>query len=248
MGAVLLIALTASLVVYGVVIMLPRFSPRRDLVRRLGMRRGVRTAQVWLMQAGLAGGAAAIVLTPWVLFGLSPDWVALAVYPLVGWTGPLAWIWLGRRRRQALMARTYPDLLSHLAAQTQAGASTLQAFASVPPVLREPLRSEVEDLIADLRVAPFPAALERFAQRCGVPEVRDFAHHVTYQQSLGIALAEVLEAEEAHTLAMARQTVRRRIQASAVVMAAVTVILLVNGLMIYLTPVAFAFTRLVAGR
>jgi len=248
-GTVLLMALTVALVVYGLLLALPRFSPRRDLARRLGVRAGAHTrptARLRALQGGLA--AAAAVMAPWVLFGQSVDLTGLLIYPVMGWLGPPLWRWLQGRRRQALMARTYPDLLSHLVAQTRAGASTLQAFASVPPVLREPLRTEVEGLIADLRVAPFPAALQRFAERCGVPEVRVFARHVTYQQSLGIALPEVLEAEEAHTLAMARQSVRRRIQAAAVLMAAVTVILLLNGLLMYLTPLAFDLTRLAAGK
>ncbi len=271
MGAILLFAAAAGLATFGLLMALPAFSPRRFMVRRLGpvpvvpaqsMRvrrlalrlrevpqtRRLSPAQFRLIQAGAAGAAALLVGAPWLLFGLHLNLVALLLYPAAAWGAPELWLWLQARRRKALLTRTYPDLLAHLVTQTRAGAGTLQAFASSPPVLREPLRSEVEDLIADMRIAPFPAALQRFADRCDVPEVRAFAQNVIYQQSLGIALSEVLESEEAHALAMARQTTRQRIQGSAIAMATVTVILLLNGLAIFLTPLFFDFLQLVGSQ
>lgn len=270
MGAVFLMATAAGILVFGLLLALPAFSPRRFMVRRLGpvpvsprltpaesrladrlrqvpATRRLSPGQFRLIQHVLAGAAAALICGPWLLVGLRPQWVALAVYPPVVWAAPLGWLWLQARRRSALLSRTYPDLLAHLVTQTQVGAGTLHAFASCPPVLREPLRSEVEDLIADMRIAPFPAALQRFADRCGVPEIRAFAQNVIYQQALGIALPQVLASEEAHTLAMVRQSTRQRIQGSAITMAAVTVILLLNGLAILLSPLFFDFARLMGG-
>jgi len=265
-GTVLMLAVALGLAAYTAVTMLPRYSPRAGMIRRLGhlpvgpLRAdtglAVRLRQVpvtrrlppqrfRLLQAGLAGGAAALILAPWSLFHLAPDWGALALYPPLLWAAPEVWLWLQARRRHALLTRAYPDLLAHLTTQTRAGAGTFQAFASCPPVLREPLRDEVEELIADLRVAPFPAALQRFADRCGTPETRAFAQSIIYQQSLGIALPEALAAEEAHAVAMARQQVRQRIQASAVAMASVTVVLLLNGLLVYFTPVLFDLMGLI---
>lgn len=250
MGAVVLLSAAIGLALYGALLRLPRFSPRQRLVSRLGHRPlaaapsrisdpALRRAQAWL-----AGGGLLISLAPWLLLGTEIRWGALMLYTLLPPLGAGAWFWLRGRRREALLSRAYPDLLAHLVAQARAGAGTFQAFATAPPVLREPLRQEVEELIADMRIAPFPAALGRFAQRCGIPEVRAFAANAIYQQSLGIALREVLESEEAHILAMARQAMRQRIQRTSITMAAVTVILLLNGLLIYMLPVVQGMYRL----
>jgi len=158
-AAIFLVAASAGLAVYGLLQKLPPFSPRHQMVRRLG--------------AAPAG---------------RPRLIA--------------------RRRQALLAENYPDLISHLAARTRAGAGLLEALATSPAILREPLRSDVEDLIADLRLSPASAALERFARRCGLPQMRSFIQTVISQQALGIPLAEIVAAEEIRALAMARQSAR----------------------------------------
>lgn len=266
MGAVLLLSLSLGLAVYGAVLSLPRFSGRTGMIRRLGPRPLPAGAEGrlgrWLLQVpitrrlsplrfrqlqtALAGSAALLLGMPWLLFGEDVSLLPLALCPSALWAAPEVWLWLQVRRRKVLLARAYPDLLAHLAAQTRAGAGTLHAFTSSPPVLREPLRGEVEELIADLLVAPFPAALQRFADRCGIPAIRTFAQNVIHQQALGISLPDVLAKEEAHTLAMAKQALRQRIQASGIVMAAVTVVLLLNGLAIYFTPVLTDLFKLIA--
>jgi Flp pilus assembly protein TadB len=264
MGAVLLLAAGVALLAYAALVGLPRYSPRQRMIRRVGpsavdppghdtplarrlrrlpLTRRLAPARFRAMQAALAGLALALTAGPWLLFAIRPVTGALLIYPLLAYGAPEVWLALQNHRRAALIARDYPDLLAHLVAQTRAGAGTLHAFASSPPVLREPLRGEVEELIADLRIAPFPAALNRFAERCATAEVRAFAQNVVYQQSVGIALPEALAAEEAHAVAMARQGVRQRIQRSAVVMASVTVILLLNGLLIYFTLVLYDLFR-----
>jgi Flp pilus assembly protein TadB len=215
-------------------------------LRQVPLTAGISVRRFRRYQAMLAGSAAFLLILPWLLFARTPALVPLLLYPALLGGLPEAWLYLQTRRRKALIARAYPDLLAHLVTQTRAGAGTLQAFASSPPVLREPLRGEIADLIADLAIAPFPAALERFAERCDTPEIRAFAHNVIYQQSLGIALPEVLASEEAHTVAMAKQQLRQRIQVSAVVMASVTVVLLLNGLLVYFTPVLYDLSRLIA--
>ncbi len=264
MGTVFLLALSLGLAVYGGLLTLPRFSPRAGLIRRFGprpitsqsadSRLGRRLRQVpltrrlsperfRLIQLGLAAGGLLLTAAPALLFGKPVNPAGLLLYPPLLWAAPQLWLALQVRRRRTLLARAYPDLLAHLVTQTRADAGTLQAFASSPAVLREPLRGEVEELIADMRIAPIPAALQRFAERCDIPEIRDFVHNLIYQQEVGIALPEVLAAEDAHALAMARQEARRRIQQSAVVMAAVTVILLLNGLLLWFTPVFFDLSR-----
>jgi Flp pilus assembly protein TadB len=267
MGALLLLAAALSLLVYAGVTGLPRYSPRQRMISRLGpapaappgegtalarrlravpLTRRLAPVRFRAIQAALAGAALALTGGPWLLFGLRPDLLPLAAYTALAWAAPEVWLRLQARRRAALIAWDYPDLLAHLVAQTRAGAGTLRAFASSPPVLREPLRGEVEELVADLRIAPFPAALGRFAERCGTPEVRAFARNVIYQQSVGIALPEALAAEETQALAVARQAARQRVQRSAMVMALVTVVLLLNGLLICFTPALIDLVRFTA--
>ena len=265
MGAVLLLAVSLALAVYGLMLRLPRYSPRRAMLRQLGAHRpsepesplarrlslvaatrDVSPRRFRQLQWLLAGAGALLVTVPWLMPTAVPDWGALCLYPVAGWCLPELWLRVQLHRRRGLLARSYPDLLSHLSIQMRAGAHTLQAFASSPPVLREPLRGEVELLVADLKLSPFAEALQRFAERCDTPAIRAFAAHATHQLALGMTLPDLLAAEEAHVLAMARQGARQRIQRSAIVMAAVTVILLCNGLLVYFTPVLYDLTRFLA--
>jgi Flp pilus assembly protein TadB len=267
MGAILLLAVALGLAQFSFMSNLRRYSARAHLVSRMGREPVLlevspvnRRLATWLrqvsltrnlsvtwfryLQGALAGTSLLLVSGPWLLFTwpISLGW--LLVSPPLLWVLPEAWLWLQVGRRRTQLGRAYPDLLAHLVMQTRAGASTLQAFASSPPVLREPLRCEVEELIADLRIAPLPAALERFAQRCNTSAIETFVQNVIYQQSVGIALPDVLVNEEAHAMAMAKQLVRQRIQGSAITMAAVTVILLLNALLIYFTPMMLDLNRI----
>lgn len=246
MGAVVLISAAMGLSIYGIMLALPRLSPRQSLVLRLrpapAAAVGAPAHHRWRLYLAVAGLFLAAL--PWLLANRPVAWQAAIGYPLVLGALPGLWGRLQARRRLALLALQFPDLLAHLGAQTQAGAGTLQAFATAPQVLPQPLCIEVEELLADLSVSPFPAALQRFADRCAIPEVRDFVGQVIFQQSLGIGLTEVLADQEAHALAMTRQLRRQRIQRAAVAMAAVTVVLLINGLFIYLLPLVDDLYRL----
>jgi Flp pilus assembly protein TadB len=174
--------------------------------------------------------------------------LALLLFPVGAALIPLLFLHLQIGRRQRLLLRAYPDLLAHLVTQLRAGAPTPTAFATAPPALADPLRTEVVELLADLATAPFPAALRRFTDRCDLEPLRHLAAAVEQGEAVGISLLQILEKEEVHALALARQAVRERIQTSAVILAAVTVILLVNGLIIWFTPVAFDLLKLLKGK
>lgn len=263
--SLLLTAAALGLGAYGLLVALPPFTSRRGLVQNLAypaptplpsrrdgaLARSLRLLpltrrwapwQFRLVQVA-AGAATALLLSlggrPPVL-GLLFLVPGLALLPLL-----LLHLQIGRRRR--LLLRAYPDLLAHLVTQLRAGAPTAAAFASAPPALPEPLRREVVELLADLSTAPFPAALRRFTDRCDLEPLRHLAAAVEQGEAVGISLLQVLEKEEVHAIALARQAVRERIQTSAVTLAAVTVILLVNGLLIWFTPVAFDLLKLLRG-
>ncbi|HLO04380.1 MAG TPA: hypothetical protein VK191_14805 [Symbiobacteriaceae bacterium] len=261
----LLAAAAVGLGAYGLLVALPPFTSRRALVQNLvypgpaplpslregALARSLRLLpltrrwapwQFQLLQVA-AGLSAALLLS---IHGRPP---LLSLLLLVPGAALLPHLFLrlqiGRRRR--LLLRAYPDLLAHLVTQLRAGAPTGAAFASAPPALGEPLRREVIELLADLTTAPFPAALRRFTDRCDLEPLRHLAAAVEQGEAVGISLLQILEKEEVHAIALARQSVRERIQTSAVILAAVTVILLVNGLLIWFTPVAFDLLKLLRG-
>lgn len=150
---------------------------------------------------------------------------------------------LGWLRRRA-MERAFPDLLAHLSLQAGAGAGVLEAFATAPLAVPEPLRSELVTLAADLQVAPLPPALARWAARVGIPAAAGLAETLTHQQRLGFPLAAALAREEAHCLSLLRQQARRRIQATAALLAAVTAVLLFNTLVLYFLPAIYSLPGL----
>jgi Flp pilus assembly protein TadB len=267
MGAVLLAALGIALLVYGLALGSGRRHRRSWLIRRYGAERGAPRSRTSVLSERLARvpltrrlsphlfrqvqwalAAAALAVAAWrpLLSGAPVPWFQLVAYPALAWALPACWLLLESRRTLRSLGRCFPDLLAHLVIQAEAGSSTLQALQTAPPVLREPLRGEVERLLTDLHVSPFPAALRRFAERTKRPEISRFAESLIYQQSRGISLRQILAEEETHMLAMARQDLRRRIQAGAVAMAAVTAILLLNALFVYLTPFAYEWLRLLS--
>lgn len=261
----ILAAAALALGAYGLLLTLPAFSSRRALVQNLsypgpaelppkqegGLARTLRRLPLtrhwapwhfYLLQAA-AGGAIGLLL----LLSSRPSPLALLLLIAGAALLPRLFLQLQVGRRRRLLLRAYPDLLAHLVTQLRAGAATGAAFASAPPALAEPLRREVVELLADLTTAPFPAALRRFTDRCDLEPLRHLAAAVEQGEAVGISLLQVLEKEEAHAIALARQAVRERIQTSAVTLAAVTVILLVNGLLIWFTPVAFDLLKLLRG-
>jgi hypothetical protein len=260
-------ALATACGLYALLVALPAFSGRRRLVQNLsyptlptlppkaagGVGRALRllpaTRRMEPRRFRLLQLLAALTMLPVVagpaLVGGRPVPIGpVLILPPLAAALPQLWIRLQIGRRRRLLLRAYPDLLAHLVTQLKAGAPTNAAFASAPPALPEPLRQEVTELLVDLATAPFPAALRRFADRLDLEPIRHLVGAIEQGESVGISLLQVLEKEEAHALALARQVVRERIQISAVTLAAVTVILLVNGLMIWFTPVAFELWKL----
>jgi hypothetical protein len=101
------------------------------------------------------------------------------------------------RWRQPRLTQAYPDLVFHLLIMTEAGRSLSEGFASSPPILSEPLRSEVGALVGDLRRLPESNALQAFAERCSHPLIDFLAHRLIRDQSVGVPLPQILAAEAA---------------------------------------------------
>ncbi|HEY3366799.1 MAG TPA: hypothetical protein VGK74_17240 [Symbiobacteriaceae bacterium] len=141
-------------------------------------------------------------------------------------------------RRRIAMDQAVSDLIGHLRVQAAVNIPLLQALESAPPVVREPLRSEIEELVADARLAPLPSALERFVARTRNARIQELVEHLRHQRSLGVPLARVFTEEEQHQLTLMKEAVRQRIRTATVTMSIVTFLLFLNGAIVFMTPLA----------
>jgi len=157
----------------------------------------------------------------------------------------LPWIWgqVAIHRRQEAMDQAVGDLVSHLRLQTSVGITLVPALVSAPSVVREPLRQELVQLLADVQISPLPTALQRFSDRSGSQRVQSLVRHLQHQSSLGIPLEQVLAEEEQHFLAIAREEARQRIRSATVTMAVITFVLFMNGALVFATPLAIQAFR-----
>lgn len=188
-------------------------------------------------------GLAVLVSVPPLSLGKLPV-VAPLLGGLFGWQAPVLMLGILNERRRAALDRAIGDLIGHLRAQTAIHIPLLQALESAPPVVREPLRADLEELVADCRLAPLPSALERFAARTKHPRLRELVEHLGHQQALGVPLAQVFAEEEQHQVVLMKELVRQRIRSATVTMSIVTFLLFLNGTIVFMLPIAlraFAF-------
>lgn len=146
------------------------------------------------------------------------------------------------RRRRIALDRALMDLVGHLGLMLAAGCHPLEAFERAPQVVREPLRSELRQLIPDLRLSTLPAALERFAARTDSAAIAAFVRQVMAQQSLGIRLEEVLELQEQVHLRRQEERADRRIEAATAFLALGSGMLLANAVAIAAVPFWYYIT------
>lgn len=135
-------------------------------------------------------------------------------------------------RRSSRIAAQLPEVLAALAAPVRAGASLPQAFAAAAAESEPPMQRVLERTCRDLDGGvPQDEAIERFAERCGVPEARLAARALRVGRVAGGELARVID-EVAATLQdrdrLARELRAETAQArmSATVVAALPVVFL----------------------
>lgn len=190
------------------------------------------------VKVGLAAGYGLVVGMPELVQGDPPLATMLITAALAGAALPAAWVRVAGMQRRAAMDRAAGDLIGHLRLQSAAGTSLLSALHSAPGVVREPLRRELEQLLADAQVSPLPAALDRFMRRCADRKIENLVHHLLHQQALGVPLERILLEEEQHYLALAQEEARQRIRSATLVMAVITFVLFINGALLFAVPLA----------
>lgn len=102
------------------------------------------------------------------------------------------------RRRQERLTAELPTIAELLALAVAAGDGALGALERVARTVRGELADEVSRALADTRAGtPLATALERMAERTGLPSLARFAEAVAVAIQRGTPLADVLRAQAA---------------------------------------------------
>lgn len=188
-------------------------SPAAEVERRLARagRAGTldehRAAQVVAAVVGAAGGlAAALALV--AARGLHPV-AALALVAAGSATGLVlhdAALSTAVARRERRLLAELPTVAELLALAVAAGEGPLGALERVARTIRGELAKEIGLVLADTRAGtPLAAALERLADRTGLPPLARFTEGIAVAVERGTPLADVLRAQAAD----AREASRR---------------------------------------
>jgi tight adherence protein C len=192
----------------------------------------------WAARVVLAGGLAFAAITLLPLVGARSGQVFLAAIWLgvLGWIGPTFYIRSQVRRRQKEVQLALPDMLDLLVVCVEAGLGINQALIRVAdeidhvsPVMAEELQ------LANLEIragTPRQEALQRFAERTGIPDIRSLVSMMIQTERFGTSIATALRVQ-ADTLRTKR---RQRAEEAA----AKTTIKLVFPLVLCVFPAMFA--------
>ncbi|NYT85857.1 type II secretion system F family protein [Pollutimonas harenae] len=116
---------------------------------------------------------------------------------LVGMLWPRYWLRSLARQRQLQMLREFPFLLDMTTLCVEAGLNlhgALQQAAQHGP--EGPLRGELRHALADMRAGvPRVQALQKLAQRCGVPAVQSLVTALAQADQLGMNLGPLLRSQ-----------------------------------------------------
>ncbi len=200
-----------------------------------------RVVLVRLVLAGLGFGSGVLVSmaggrSPGLVLGVLVGGGTWLISPL------LAAILIENWRARLLGA--FPGMVQTLSLLAGTGLTTIQAFRAAIPCIREPLRSEVRLLVAEMGSTLVPEdALERFAARTGVPEVRAFTRMIAQERKAGIRLAEILVKQAAFARRLRVQLVRKRTSLQPYLLTLTVGLLFLNLFVIYMVPKAVDFLR-----
>jgi len=183
-----------------------------------------------------AAGAAALAL------GLSRVGLAapgLLVFALA-FFGPQRAAGYWYKRRQDAILADFPVFIDLLAIYLGAGpASIREAVKAVTPRFGGPLREELDRLNVLGEQADFRAALARFGERTGLPEVRRFIAALIQADERGELLA-VFEAQAASIRAIKKHTETARTKMLPVLMSFPPALTLVAVLLLFVIPFTYS--------
>jgi tight adherence protein C len=179
--------------------MLP--SRMRDRLAGLLLAAGMRTQPETV---ALIWGAVAIGLPAFYLLmsgrganGLGQQQLLLlGIMAGIGVYGPLTVIRGRVKKRRKLLMRALPDAMDLLTTCVEAGLGIDAALARVAEKAKEPLGEEIRIVLRTMGMGrPRREALELFAARNGIPEIRSFVSAVIQAEMMGVSLGHVLRVQ-----------------------------------------------------
>lgn len=204
-------------------IILPGLRKLLQLIGAFGPRRNIAMLEQLLLHAGspgeltaldffglqllLAGTLGGIVLLIWL--SLAPFSIALRnglLAALLGFLGPLLWLYNQAEHRKREIARALPDALDMLTIGVEAGLGFESALLRVSEQWDNALTREFRRAVTEMRLGtPRDVAMQRVAERTGVQALITFVAIFIQSTQLGVSVAHVL-----HSQAAQLRTVRRQ--------------------------------------
>jgi tight adherence protein C len=194
-------------------------APLHGLLRALGSlmpKRNVEITRLMLLQAGEPGRLTVLdffglrILTA-ILMGGSYLWLAAGqelpfsellrnaiIAGVIGFFLPLLWLKMKASSRQHEIRRALPDALDLLTIGVEAGLAFESALLRVGERWDNPLTREFRRAVGEMRVGSSrETALQRMADRCGVPDLNIFVAVLVQSAQLGVSIAQVLHNQAA---------------------------------------------------
>jgi tight adherence protein C len=183
------------------------------LLGRIAPKPNAAGTEIMLLQAGQPGGLGALDffglrLLSGLLFGLGAFFVFNAQQPLsttalyvvmiggLGYFLPLFWLRARINARKSTIQRALPDALDMLTIGVEAGLGFESAMLRVGEQWDNSLTREFRRAVGEMRVGTTrEEALQRMANRTGVPDLSTFVAVLIQSSQLGVSIAQVLHTQ-----------------------------------------------------
>lgn len=122
--------------------------------------------------------------------------ILLGVFAGMGLYMPLTFLRSRIKKRRKLLSRALPDSMDLLTTCVEAGLGIDAALAKVAEKAKEPLGGEIRLVLRTMGMGrPRREALEQFAERNQLPEIRSFVSAVIQAELMGVSLGHVLRVQ-----------------------------------------------------
>jgi tight adherence protein C len=244
----------------------------RGVLRLLGSlapKRNVEATELLLRQAGQPGGLSAldffglrllsVLVAGGIYFLVARNSLSFSLLlrncALVGIVGFfIPWLWLRHRAnsRRNEIKRALPDVLDMLTISVEAGLAFESALLRVGEQWENALTRELRRAVAEIRIGtPRDLALQRVADRTGVPELRSFVAVLVQSSQLGVSISQILRDQAGVMRTMRRQRAEELARQASVKMVFPLVFLIFPALFVVILGPAIpgftAFLRALGG-
>ena len=150
------------------------------------------------MKVGLGFLGLAIGVLAWVMTTNSTlvKFLTLVLAICIGFFAPDAWLSGRVAARQTAIRHALPDMLDMLNVSVEAGLGFDASLSKVVSSTRNPLSQEFSIMLQEVGAGmPRREALQRLAERTGVPELTSFIMAIIQADVFGVSVANVLRAQ-----------------------------------------------------